>query len=282
MEPALYENRGYLNEDFRLFYLADSQHKEIEYHYHSFHKIILMIKGNASYAIEGETFELRPGDFVVVGRGCIHRPVVASGEFYERMILYISPEYLQSISSENSNLECCFQLAMENFSYVYHAGRKNHVAELFHVLQKTRSDEGFAADILQKSVFTQLMIEINRTVRKGRNIESNEKDERIVAILQYLNNHLTDEVAIDDLATYFNMSKYHMMRRFREVTGYSIHQYMSEKRLMNAQLYLQQGMSLSDAARECGYKDYSTFSRAFKSKFGYSPSKNVQNENVIS
>ena len=51
MEPLNYEKRGYLNESFRLFHLADNRHEDIPYHYHSFHKIIILLAGKAGYAI---------------------------------------------------------------------------------------------------------------------------------------------------------------------------------------------------------------------------------------
>ena len=66
MEPLPYEKRGYLNEPFRLFHLADDRHEEIAYHYHSFHKIIMLLAGRAGYAIEGERYTLQPGDYVLV------------------------------------------------------------------------------------------------------------------------------------------------------------------------------------------------------------------------
>ena len=97
MEPLQYEKRGYLNEPFRLFHLADGDHQEIAYHYHTFHKIIILLAGRAGYAIEGEGYALQPGDYVLVGRGSIHRPIVEQGDFYERAILYISPEFLQEL-----------------------------------------------------------------------------------------------------------------------------------------------------------------------------------------
>ena len=45
MEPLQYEERGYLKEPFRLFHLADGRGEYIEYHYHTFHKIIILLAG---------------------------------------------------------------------------------------------------------------------------------------------------------------------------------------------------------------------------------------------
>ena len=118
MEPQQYEQRGYLREDFRLFHLADSDRPEIAYHYHTFHKIILLLAGRAGYCVEGEWYELAPGDLVVIGRGSIHRPELRQGDFYERMILYISPEFLEKNSTPDCDLAACFQQAQSRFQYV--------------------------------------------------------------------------------------------------------------------------------------------------------------------
>lgn len=59
-------------------------------------------------------------------------------------------------------------------------------------------------------------------------------DRKIEAILRYLSEHLTEPVSIDDLAARFFVSKYHMMRQFRAQTGYTIHGYLTGKRLMFA------------------------------------------------
>ena len=74
------------------------------------------------------------------------------------------------------------------------------------------------------------------------------------------------------LAGRFYISKYHMMRRFRQETGYSVHGYLTEKRLLLARQLLGRGCTPAEAALQAGYQDYSTFSRAYKKQFGCSPS----------
>lgn len=272
MEPLQYEKRGYLNEPFRLFHLADNHHSEIDYHYHTFHKIIFLLAGRAGYAIEGERYTLHPNDYVLVGRGSIHKPLVEQGDFYERAILYISPEYLQRLSQEDCQLERCFRQAQEDFFYVYHSG-DDRVRELFTLLEQSQADSGFGAALLRRSLFTQLMVEVNRVSLSGGTVTASAGDRKIVALLQYLNSHLTEPLSIDELAARFYISKYHMMRRFREETGYSIHGYITEKRLLLAQQLLSRGMALGEAALHCGYQEYSTFSRAYKKQFGCAPSE---------
>ena len=271
MEPIQYEQRGYLKEDFRLFHLADSQREEIAYHYHTFHKVIILLAGQADYAIEGERYRLQPGDLVLVGRGSIHRPELTEGTFYERMILYISPEFLDRFRQEDCQLDRCFRQAQEEFCYVYRTGTADRLKELLLQLEQAQREGGFGAQLLSRALFLQLMVALNRAIDSSRSIPADSGDSKIVALLQYLNLHLTDPLSIDELASRFYVSKYHMMRKFKEETGYTIHNYISEKRLLLAQQLLNQGRSLTDACYESGYQDYSTFYRAYQQYFGHSP-----------
>ena len=275
MEPLQYEQRGYLNEDFRLFHLADDKRQEeIAYHYHTFHKVILLLAGRADYAIEGKRYHLQPGDFVLVGRGSIHRPEVMGGDFYDRVILYISPEYLQSFGTED--LGWCFADARERFHYVYHSSGNDPIRKLLYEMECVVQDHAFGSDILRRALFAQLMVALNRAVAEGKSVDADTGDSKVVAVLQYLNTHLADELGIEELASRFYISKYYLMRRFREETGYTIHNYITEKRLLLAQQLLEKRMPLYETAEKCGYQDYSTFSRAYKKKYGYAPSEELR------
>mgnify|MGYP005895023127 CR=1 FL=1 len=276
MEPLQYEARGYLKEPFRLFHLADGRGEYIEYHYHTFHKIIILLAGRAGYAVEGERYELAPGDFVLVGSGSIHRPVVETGDYYERMILYIAPDYLRALTVGDCDPSECFRQAQETFQYVYRDEAGSRVRQLFQALHQTIVQGGYGASLLTQAQFTELMVEVNRVCRAGHGVGASGGDSKVVSLLQYLNLHLAEPLSIDDLSARFYISKYHMMRRFRQETGYSIHGYLSEKRLLLAQQLLSRGASPSEVFTQVGYQDYSTFSRAYKKQFGRGPSADAR------
>lgn len=226
--------------------------------------------------MEGERYELAPGDFVLVGRGSIHRPVVADGDYYERMILYISPACLEAMAVEDCDPAECFRLAQQSFQYVYRDEAGSRVRQLFQALHQTIVQGGYGASLLTQAQFTELMVEVNRVCRAGHGVGASGGDSKVVSLLQYLNLHLAEPLSIDDLSARFYISKYHMMRRFRQETGYSIHGYLSEKRLLLAQQLLSRGASPSEVFTQVGYQDYSTFSRAYKKQFGRGPSADAR------
>jgi AraC-like DNA-binding protein len=269
-----YEKRGYLMENFRLFHLRDTGMERVDWHYHDFHKIIVFLSGSADYAIEGKRYTLLPGDIVLVGRGCIHRPEPAQGKPYERIILYISPAFLRECSTLECDLETCFLLAERQFRFVLRpSGRYDHrVAVLTHLEQALNAD-GFGEEILRRSLFMQFMVEVNRACTGSglQYVDTAVCDEKIVSILQYINQHMTEDISIDALAARFYVSKYHMMRKFKKETGYTIHSYLSEKRLMLAKELISGGMPVLETCEKCGYQDYSAFSRAYRKLFGVTP-----------
>ena len=62
-----------------------------------------------------------------------------------------------------------------------------------------------------------------------------------------------------------------MMRQFKQETGYTLGNYISRKRLLLAKELILSGVPGTQACFDCGYKDYSTFSRAYRRLFGESP-----------
>ena len=61
------------------------------------------------------------------------------------------------------------------------------------------------------------------------------------------------------------------MHRFKAVTGYTIHQYISQKRLLRAGELIRAGTPVMKAAEQVGFSEYSTFLRAFRSTFHMNP-----------
>ena len=274
-----YEKRGYLNEDFKIFYLEDIAPAEIEYHYHDFDKILVFFKGNITYTIEGKSYTLIPGDIILVPQGDTHKVESEENSIYARLVIYLSPQYLSSIVENEKRLRDCFLHAKERYSNVVRLNEKGK--EQLSVLaagmrDDIRKKEKIGFDLLfQRTCLLQFLISLNRKMQDEslHFVNTNQCDKKIVEIIQYLNYHLTEEISIDGLADRFFVSKYHMMRRFKAETGYTIGNYINQKRLLYARELLKQGESVTKVYLDSGFKDHSTFVRAYKQMFHEVPSK---------
>lgn len=268
-----YEKRGYLLEDFRLFHLRDAQGPKVDYHYHEFHKIVLLLSGSGGYVVEGRRYLLKSGDIVMVGSHCVHRPEFQGGSPYERIIIYISPEFLRHSSVKDCDLEEFFSGQQGHVLRLEERGWQNLFA-IAAALEKELSGSNYGRVILSNSLLLRLLVEIGRGFQlpnASRPEPVVPKDGKILDILRYIDDYPSEDITIDYLADRFYISKYHMMRRFREETGVSIHGYLSDWRLLLARDMIRNGLAATDACFACGFRSYSSFSRAYGKLFGTTP-----------
>lgn len=269
-----YEKKGYLNSEFRLFHLTDQETREVEYHYHDFDKITIFLKGKVNYMIEGKSYELKPYDIVLVRHNDIHRLVADNSVPYDRIIVYISVNFMNAYKTDSYDLSYCFQKAEAEHSNVLRIPslEKSSLFSSISRLEKSFQDDGYAAELFRQVLFLEFMIHLNRAAIKNRLefIDTDNCNSKILELLQYINENLDKELGIEVLAEHFYLSKYYMMRLFKQETGYTLGRYISQKRLLLAKELLLSGVPGTQACFDCGFKDYSTFSRAYRKFFGES------------
>lgn len=270
-----YEKRGYLNQDFRLFCLKEQLPDEIGYHYHEFDKIIIFLKGDVDYIIEGRTYHLNPYDIIFVRHHSIHRPVIRENAPYERIIVYLSPDFTSAYKTASYDLNHCFAEAREHSSDVLQL-RSLKAGPLFHSIVRLKdacADVGYAGELYRKLLFLEFMIHLNRAAgeEKPDYKRTSPCDEKVLQIMRYLYENPAADFSIEELADRFYLSRYHMMRLFKQQTGYTINSYINEKRLLKAKELLQQEHPVTETCYSCGFKNYSAFLRAYKKMFGETP-----------
>ena len=252
-----YRRSGYLFEDFRLFHNADTRRKQIPVHYHEFHKILLLLSGNVSYMIEGREYTLCPGDVVLVSAGRIHRPVIHDHSLYERIIFYISPHFFQEENGAQLNL---FGDGPELLRFSGEtAARINRLALQ---LKEAAHDEGYACELLRRIRFLELLIWLKRAMSSDQTVFQTEisGNPLILSALDYIHAHLAQEdLSIDSIASAVSAGRSYLMHLFRSQVGYTIGQYITEKRLVMADALIESGMSVAHAAEKCGFKNYAAY-----------------------
>ena len=266
-----YEKRGYLLENFRLFHLHTPQGAKVDYHYHEFYKILFFHSGAGDYVVEGQRYRLQPGDIVLIGSRCVHRPEIEEGSPYERVILYIDPSYLQQSSTEECQLADIFS---GGAVLRLRENDRKRIESLVISLEKEMSGQGYGRDVLCSAWLLRLLVEIGRCCRQqdAENPQPVMSDHpRVRQWLQYMDQHLTEDLDVDALAETFYISKYHMMRLFHKETGFTVHSYLSHRRLLYARELMNGGMRATEACYRCGFRSYSSFTRSYAKYFGTTP-----------
>ena len=266
-----YKKRGYLLEDFRLFHQR-SQGVTVDYHYHEFCKLLLLNTGSGGYVVDSLRYQIQSGDMVLVDCNSVHRPEFDENTDYERTIIYIDPGFLQRESTQECNLLGCFS---NEYGHVLRLTDRQfwQIQDIAHRLEAELAQRRQGHEIIAKALLMELLVNIHRFQQQETVFTSpiQPKNDRILDVLKYLDEHICEDLDIDSLADRFFISKFHLMRLFHKETGATVHSYIIKRRLLMARELIKQGVSATDACYRSGFRSYSAFTRAYSKNFGTTP-----------
>ena len=263
---------GYLRESYHYFHLRDSAGQELDYHFHEFDKLVILLSGRVDYLVEDRSYALEPWTVLLVRHHTIHKAQIDRSIPYERIILYLDRQYFER-SFPGAGLFDCFDLADRRGRHLLTAtARQQEELQQAVAAYESEQKEGcFGAQTMCETRIVQLLIRIGRLGEAAPARLDAPADPKIRQVLSTINENLGTELTVDALAESVFMSRYHFMRYFKAQTGVTVHAYIRQKRLINAARLIRAGVPAAKAAESSGYGDYSAFHRAFKASFGISP-----------
>ncbi|MBE6993285.1 MAG: helix-turn-helix domain-containing protein [Ruminococcaceae bacterium] len=268
------KKRGYLNEDFRIFHLRDREAPQVDYHYHEFDKLVLLLSGGVTYNIEGRAWLMKPGDLLFVPHGAIHKPLIVPEEEYERYVIWCTPSFLDRWERPEGRLSVCFDRAEapEGRLCPLDLGTRAELLRQLSSIQEAQRSGQYLSALAAESQFVSFMIAVCRIfLSAGDTSRDAAVDPKITGVMEYIERNLDGDLSVEKLSSVFYISRYHLMRRFKAQSGYTLHQYVTRRRILTAAGLIGRGTPVAKAAEQCGYEDYSAFLRAFKSIFKVSP-----------
>ena len=102
--------------------------------------------------------------------------------------------------------------------------------------------------------------------------------ERIHQAIDYISEHLSEDIPLEKLATVACFSPFHFHRIFSAVLGETPRDYIERSRMEKAAklICLKQNIAIADIASTCGFSSASSFSRTFKKYYGIAPTLYLQ------
>ena len=141
-------------------------------------------------------------------------------------------------------------------------------------LERDLSEDAFGREIVSSAQLLRLLVELGRSREQPAASGPSPmmpQSQRIVEILRYIDEHISEDLDAESIAKAFFISKYHMMRQFRQETGTTVHLYITQKRLVKARELMDSGMRATEACYRCGWRSYSSFTRAYGKHLGTTP-----------
>lgn len=271
-----FNERQYMNSgEFEVFFYKDLDLNHVVNHSHSYYEVYFFLNGDVTYDVEGKQYPLQYGDYLLIPPEVKHHPIFHStGKTYQRIVLWISRNYFETMCSWSEDFSYSFRYVSENNHYHFRRDFvtfQNIQGRLLDLLEEIHGNKAFHKLNSELQIHS-FMLLLNRiTYDMLHQVPAVYENVLYLNLCDYINNHLEENLSLDHLASFFYASKYHISHVFKDNMGISLHQYILKKRLQASKNGILSGIPFGDLYHQYGFSDYTSFYRAFKKEFGLSP-----------
>lgn len=230
-------------------------------HWHDFYELEYIIDGDGEYVINGSLQKIRPGMLFFSTPADIHEITFTA----ETRILNISftAHYL------NEKL-----ISPTTTAYVADDKNEYYYIMLKNILEAVDGKLSNRTLYLQSMISAVLVMLSNKgtAVSIDRSTVTTHKNLRDLVF--YVNSHFEESLDLQTLSQITNLTPKYLSKRFIELLGMSLSQYILEVRLDHAKKLVENSeISIKEICSKSGFNSLPHFSRSFKKKYGLSPSQ---------
>ena len=237
-------------------------------HVHEGMELLFIISGTGRYLVEGVSYPVQAGDIFITRMAECHVPEIQfHHQNYERVVLQFSPDCL----TETLNTHLLKPFIQRENGTLNRYTREEISSEFIRACTDRIFQVSGSGQAGVMSYFIPVLQELYNAWEKKCDTQQNTPSQLSTQIVAHVNKHLFDLEGLEQLEKELFLSRTHINRIFRSVTGSSVWNYVQIKRLFAAREMIRGGSLTREAAANCGYQDYSAFYRAYKKQFGHSP-----------
>lgn len=241
-------------------------------HMHEEHCIALMLRGKEITTCRGESHTAFPGDVLLINAEEVHSSQSFETEF---IVIKIKQNILNRIA---------FDIFGRESETPYFSEFINRDKLMFRLLLNLyRKLTGNISLLEQESEFIsaveQLLAQQNKNYSAFE--PAGKEPRRVKSVRDYLKSHYAENVSLSELASIADLSRFYLLRIFRNQMGVPPHEYQTQVRITQARKLLRKGHSILDTAFETGFFDQSHFSRNFKRITGRTPGQYLSESNIV-
>lgn len=266
----------YLNETF--YRIQGIEKYSFDFHSHQEYEIYVFHEGSCRYLIHNHIYDLEPGDILIMDGMTLHKANVNPDKEYIRSVVHFSPHWIKGLLSEMGSM-----YLLEVFQVLNHCLIRTNENEQFKRIEEvicrlaevksTSESNTIYAETEMKVLLLQLLIHVHK-LGKMNSIKipykKGDKAEHAGNIAAYIQENYMMKITIQSIAKALNLSKSYVAHVFKEMTGFTVMEYLMACRLTQVKylLEMEPDKPINDIAYTTGFESVSHFSRFFREKVG--------------
>ena len=254
-------------------YDFDMKHR----HTHEEYEIYYLVEGERYYFIENRIYHVKQGNLVLIDRNQIHKTGQYGDSHHERIAIELKEEPFSSF------LSCTGELTLSEFF------RENQG-----VLSLSSQDQDYVrtllADIaagisgqppgyrlmtmakLARLLFFAQSLRRRTAPGSAAALSTSATHQKVSEVASYICAHCAEASSLDAVGRRFFMSKSYLSRIFREITGYTVNEYINVNRIQQARrLLAESDLNITEISAAVGYESLTYFERIFRRHTEQSP-----------
>lgn len=232
-------------------------HEEVE--------ILTVLSGEGTLHCDNEDNVMAEGDIMVISSNMLHSISSTSSVNYHCMIL--DSDFCREAGVDTSKLR--FTLRINDSELREQLISAAELIRRYRDQKHTPLLSRIRARLLDA---LSILAERHSQPQALAQTAANAGDARIKRAIEYINDRATEPLILEQVADAVGVSKYHLAREFKRLTGLTVFEFVIMLRLKMAKRLLREGYSVSESAYASGFDNLSYFSRKFRKAQGVLPS----------
>ncbi len=234
--------------------------------FHTGHLVLCVTRGRMWLEVGRHRFDLRRGQVAWFDLGQPHAYGTDGGGSTVTWARVGGAPVAQLFTAARAEAQPVFSLDAAVFDAV-----KSGLSNLLHTMRRPTDDfEPRAGQI----VYQLLSALVASRWREGASHSSEPAslNREVQRLVKFIEEHACERISLDQLTKMAHWSRYHLSRRFSQITGYSIPQYINACRVARARELLEQtDLTVTEIAGRVGFSDSSYFASCFNKVVGCTP-----------
>ena len=242
-------------------YVEDPSARSYARHVHNYCELLLFVKGDANYNIDGLLYHPKPYDLLLIPRATYHYFIPVSSMPYENYVLDLDSRLIGAEHREKLFSKPAILNVSEDKEFCRFFKR----LDLYH---ETYTPEDFAT--CAKALIKELLVYCSYRMEDAM-VTDQERPPLVDTIIRLISDNLERPLDAEFLARELMLSKSYLQNTFSKSMHIGLKQYIMQKKIFAAHNDLLEGMSSGDVCAKYCFSDYSVFFRLYKKTMGYSP-----------
>ena len=211
-------------------------------HYHSTYEIYYLLEGNRYHFIDRNIFFVQPGSLVFIAKNRIHKTSPAEQHFHRRFLIEIEETVMEQWFTEMADGRLCSLFTDEMSIITLTAAQQTFLNTKLDAIKQEASQKKEAYEEMIEYLLREILLFSFR-----------------------IKSHYQESSSLDELASRFFTNKFYLTRIFKQVTGFTIREYLHIQRVQKAQEFLRSSLlPITEIALMVGFENVSYFEKIFR------------------